>query len=113
MLLDAFPLTSNGKDRRALAAPARIDGTAACMAPTTAAEELCVESQQSYFEPRASESTTSFFEPAGHSCLASQFVARIGSDHRVDVSVGALFENPNAAKPYVQFCDPMNQEDES
>jgi hypothetical protein len=100
ILLDAWPLTPNGKiDRAALPAP----------------EEHAVESRAPFAPPRSSSEQVvakvwaevlgrgeigledNFFDLGGHSLLAAQVITRLNALLQASVSVRALFDQPTLA----------------
>ncbi len=100
MLLDALPLTANGKvDRRALPAPEwrRGDGAPQFAAPRGPIEELVagIWSQVLGIEPFGLHDR--FFDLGGHSLLATQVVSRVREACGVEVPLRALFEAPTLA----------------
>ncbi|HEV8241011.1 MAG TPA: amino acid adenylation domain-containing protein [Thermoanaerobaculia bacterium] len=102
VLLEAMPLTPNGKiDRRALPAVAERRATAS-VAPRTAEERAVAEIFAAVLrgEHTAVERLgvdDSFFELGGHSLLATQVVSRLRQAFAVDLPLRALFEAPTVA----------------
>ena len=100
VLLDAFPLTANGKiDRRALPTP---DGRrpeldeafVACRTPT---EELLAEIWRQVLGVEQVGIYDNFFQLGGHSLLATQVVSRIREAFQVEMPLRRLFETPTIA----------------
>ncbi|MBV8200961.1 MAG: amino acid adenylation domain-containing protein, partial [Acidobacteria bacterium] len=100
VLLDALPLTANGKvDRRALPAPelrrpAGDDEHAAFAAPRNPIEELVagIWSEVLGVEPIGIHDR--FFDLGGHSLLATQVISRLRHALGIEVPLRALFEAP-------------------
>jgi acyl carrier protein len=96
VILDAFPLTPNGKiDRRALPAPERTrgeDGT--YVAPATETEERIAAIFGDLLNVDHVGAEDSFFNLGGHSLLATQLASRIESEFSVRVTIQAIFESP-------------------
>ncbi|HEX3529114.1 MAG TPA: amino acid adenylation domain-containing protein, partial [Thermoanaerobaculia bacterium] len=101
VLLEALPLTANGKlDRRWLAEQApggeTISGTAR-RSPRTAAEEILagIFSQVLAVEPLGAEDD--FFALGGHSLLATQLLSRLREAFAVELPMRVIFEHPTVA----------------
>jgi len=100
IMMDALPLTSNGKiDRRALPAPdSKLNEQAdTYVAPRTAQEEMLAAlwSQMLNIENIGVEAN--FFYLGGHSLLATEVIARVRETFLVDINLRALFEAPTIA----------------
>jgi amino acid adenylation domain-containing protein len=97
VLLDEFPLTSNGKiDRRALPEADRSDllpGTK-FSSPQTPTEVSLASLWGQVLGLGQVGRYDNFFELGGHSLLATQLVARIRHTFKVDLSLRRLFERP-------------------
>jgi amino acid adenylation domain-containing protein len=100
VLMDEFPLTSNGKiDRRKLPEPdrsSRVPGSE--LAPPQSHTEASLAAL--WGEVLGLEQvgrSDNFFELGGHSLLATQLVARIRQTYKVDLSLRRLFEMPTIA----------------
>ena len=95
-LLEALPLTSNGKvDRKALPAPdGALVATAEYVAPRTATEQRLASVWSEVLRVERVGIHDNFFALGGHSLLATQVVARIRSAFGVELPLRALFEAP-------------------
>ncbi len=97
VVLDALPLTANGKvDRRALPAPDVRQGelTKKWIAPQTAIQELLSELWCEVLGSSHANVYDDFFKVGGHSLLATQFIARIQAVLQVEIPVRTIFEKP-------------------
>jgi amino acid adenylation domain-containing protein len=95
-ILDALPVTSNGKiDRRALPSP--IYDNAAYVAPRTPVEHTIAGIWAGLLGREQVGIHDNFFELGGHSLRAMQAVSRIRSVLGVELSVGAVFDAPTVA----------------
>lgn len=98
VLLDAFPLTSNGKvDRAALPAPGTTVTGRAYEAPVTAVERAIAEIWRVALEVDRVGLHDDFFELGGHSLLATQVLARIRQDLAVRLPLRVFFTSPTVA----------------
>jgi len=100
VLLDAFPLTPNGKlDRRALPRPdrARPELESRFAAPRNPMEELLGDIFGQLLRRDGVGIHDDFFELGGHSLLAMQVVSRLRQMLGIDLSVRALFDAPTVA----------------
>ncbi|QKV90501.1 amino acid adenylation domain-containing protein [Streptomyces sp. NA02950] len=109
MVLDALPLSPNGKlDRRALPVP-DLTSVAGRRPRTPREETLC----KLFGEVLGVEHVgidDNFFELGGHSLLATRVVSRIRSTLGIDVSIGTLFEAPTVAELGEHLSDAVNSE---
>ncbi|WFB09234.1 amino acid adenylation domain-containing protein [Streptomyces sp. LX-29] len=98
VLLDALPLSVNGKlDRRALPAPA-FEAAASGRAPRTPREELLCGLFGEVLGVPGVTIDDDFFHLGGHSLLASRLVSRIGAELGVELSIRALLDAPTVAE---------------
>ncbi|MYW97930.1 amino acid adenylation domain-containing protein [Amycolatopsis rubida] len=97
VVLDAFPLSPNGKvDRLALPAPEVRDGGQG-RAPGNATEEtLCLLGAEVLGVERLSVDDD-FFERGGHSLLATRFTSRLRTTLGIGLTVRDLFASPTMA----------------
>ncbi|HLF26569.1 MAG TPA: amino acid adenylation domain-containing protein, partial [Anaerolineae bacterium] len=97
VVLEAFPLTPNGKvDRKALPAldGAQVAASEHYVAPRTPAEELAAGIWAEVLGIKTVGVNDNFFELGGHSLLATQVVSRIQEVFQVQLPLRALFESP-------------------
>ncbi len=97
VLLDAMPLTPNGKvDRNALLARdvERSWSETEFVTPRTAAQKIVAGIWSQVLRVDRIGINDNFFELGGHSLLATQIVIRLREIFRIDLPVGALFDAP-------------------
>ncbi len=95
-VLDAMPLTANGKiDRQALPDPAAM--TAETIAPLTECGQILAEMWQNRLKGTLPQSTDNFFYLGGDSLQAAELSLEIGSRFRFDAPSSLLMEHPDLA----------------
>ena len=94
VLLDALPLTANGKvDRAALPAPERLGVPAGeWVAPATPLEELLTGVAAGVLGAGRVGLRDNFFALGGHSLLATQLVSRLTQGHGIPVTLQMVFD---------------------
>ena len=98
MVIDALPLTVNGKlDRRALPAPEFVD-VDSYRAPSTAVEEILVGVYAKILGLGRVGVDDSFFDLGGNSLSAMRLIAAVNTGLNCHLSVRTLFEAPSVAQ---------------
>jgi amino acid adenylation domain-containing protein len=98
-VLDAMPLTANGKvDRRALEQMQSLRAvTKEHVAPRNPIEEVIAGIWGEVLRLNAVSVTADFFELGGHSLIATQVMSRVREAFQVDLPVRSLFRSPTVA----------------
>jgi amino acid adenylation domain-containing protein len=98
VVMDAFPVTPNGKlDRKALPEPEAAAGAADAVAPRTPAEELLAGIWAQVLGRDAVGVHDDFFALGGHSLLATRVAARVRQAFGVELPLRAMFEASTVA----------------
>ena len=105
VLLDAFPLTPNGKiDRSALPEPSVADLLqAGFVSPRDEREQRMAVIWQDVLGLEQVGIHNNFFELGGHSLLATKCVSRVRDEFGVDLQVKSLFTSPTIAELCAQL----------
>jgi amino acid adenylation domain-containing protein len=101
VVLDEFPLSTNGKvERKALPAPDQsgLGSTGSYVAPQTPTQEMLASIVAEVLRLERVGLHDNFFEMGGHSLSATQVVARARGMFGVELSVRVLFEAPTVAE---------------
>jgi amino acid adenylation domain-containing protein len=100
VVLEAFPVTPNGKvDRGALPAPDMPGSSGgAYLAPRTPAEERMAGIWAQVLGVERVGAEDQFFDLGGHSLLATQLVSRVREAFRTELPLRAVFEAPTLAE---------------
>ncbi|AUX42315.1 peptide synthetase [Sorangium cellulosum] len=101
VLLDAFPLLSNGKiDRRALPAPAAgvLDAAEQHVAPCTPTEVILAGVWRDLLRVDPVGRFANFFTLGGHSLLATRLVSRVREAFGIELALRAVFEHQTLAE---------------
>ncbi|BAY10175.1 non-ribosomal peptide synthetase [Calothrix sp. NIES-2098] len=100
-ILEALPLTANGKvNRQALPAPEELSQQtkADITAPRTLVEEVLAGIWIKILGVQQVGIAENFFELGGHSLLATQVISHIREAFQVELPLRSLFESPTLAK---------------
>ena len=100
VMLDAIPLTPNGKiDRRALPAPEidRPDLEGAFVAPRSVVEEMVAQIWTNVLGINRIGVHDNFFALGGHSLLATTIVTRLRQAFNIDLPLRTIFEGPTVS----------------
>jgi amino acid adenylation domain-containing protein len=100
VVLEAFPVTANGKvDRAALPAPDTLGSHGGSyVAPRTPAEERMAAIWAETLGVERVGAEDHFFDLGGHSLLATQLVSRVREAFRTELPLRAVFEAPTLAE---------------
>jgi len=98
VLLEAFPLTPNGKlDTKALIFPTE-ENLEFISTPKTATEEIVAVLIAEVLKLQAVDVQDDFFDLGGHSLLATRLVTRINQKFKLNIPLPMLFKNSTTEK---------------
>jgi amino acid adenylation domain-containing protein/FkbM family methyltransferase len=97
VLLDALPLTANGKVDRAALPPPHAAPAIAHVAPRSPTERRLAELWCEVLGTERAGIDDNFFERGGHSLLAARLVMRVRDAFGVELPIHQLFETPTIA----------------
>jgi phosphopantetheine binding protein len=97
MIVDAFPLTKNGKlDRALLPIPER-QTRQTITEPLTTLQQAVATIWTEVLELEQIDLHDNFFDLGGHSLLGAQVISRVGEAFNLDIYLRTLFEQPTLA----------------
>src|SRR5208282_2074360 len=100
VILEQFPLTPNGKvDRAALPSPASANTLPeeADVAPLTVVEKTVAGIVAALLGRDRVDAEANFFELGGHSLMATQLIARVRDEFRINLPLVKVFESPTVS----------------
>ncbi|SMO63679.1 amino acid adenylation domain-containing protein [Melghirimyces algeriensis] len=113
MVLDAIPLTVNGKaDRQQLPPPTQEQTEGEYVAPRTLTEKRLATIYQDVLNVEKISAEDHFFARGGHSLLAVQVISRIRNMWNIELPVRALFEAPSIAELAEQVDETVSESTE-
>ncbi|WP_425361109.1 amino acid adenylation domain-containing protein [Candidatus Tisiphia endosymbiont of Stenodema calcarata] len=95
VILDEFPLTQNGKlDRKALPALEGREGVGLYQAPEGLLEQRLAVIWQELLKIEKVGRNDNFFNLGGHSLVATQLIAKIRNEQKIEIPLQAIFQHP-------------------
>jgi hypothetical protein len=114
VILDAMPLTENGKmDRKRLTAPRSIARSVEYRAPVTPLHRMLAKLWADALRLDQVGLDDDFFRLGAHSLLAARVATQISEVLSTDVSVRSVFEHPTIASlaEYLESCESLASSD--